>query len=196
MIISVPTELNCFHREEFSNSICTSPFGVTAPVAADSLGIGRGGSSLGGGALAGTSQAEGKSGKWLEACRSVERHTLKMLNSASCILRDRKKNFHLYVISKSTIISVVCFHCLYIEYYGQKKVQITFHRILCVHTSDFSVLKEPKSLFPPTSPLCSHLCRNCPPSAVVPAPESGTFPCSTFFLRWPSLSICLLFTTY
>lgn len=59
MIISVPTELNCFHREEFSSSIFTSSFGGAAPVAAGSLGTGGRGSSLGGGALAGTSQAAG-----------------------------------------------------------------------------------------------------------------------------------------
>lgn len=53
MIISVPTELNCFHKDAFSSSILTSSFCVLV-----------GGSRTGGGAsiLEGTSQAGGNSG--------------------------------------------------------------------------------------------------------------------------------------
>lgn len=68
MIISVPTELNCFHSDAFSSSIFTSSFWVLA--AAGSLGAGGGASSLGGRALAATSQAEGNNGMWAEASRS------------------------------------------------------------------------------------------------------------------------------
>lgn len=80
MIISVPTELNCFHKEEFSSSILMSSFGA---LAAGSLGIGAGASSRGGKALAGTSQALGYSGRWAGACRSVgaRKRRMKMLEN-------------------------------------------------------------------------------------------------------------------
>lgn len=71
MIISVPTELNCFHKDAFSSSIFTSSFGV---LVVGSLGTGGGASSLGGRALAAASQAGGNNGMWAEACRSVGTH--------------------------------------------------------------------------------------------------------------------------
>lgn len=69
MIISVPTELNCFHKEAFSSSILTSSFEV---LGAGSLGTGGGASSPGGRAVADTSQAAGYSGTWAAACRSAK----------------------------------------------------------------------------------------------------------------------------
>lgn len=71
MIISVPTELNCFHKDAFSSSIVTSSFGV---LVVGSLGTGGGASSLWGTALAATSQAGGNNGMWAGACRSVGTH--------------------------------------------------------------------------------------------------------------------------
>ena len=76
MIISVPTELNCFHRDEFSSSILTSSFGV---LVAGSLGIVGGASSLGGRALAAMSQAEGNSDMWAGASRSEEMQKLQII---------------------------------------------------------------------------------------------------------------------
>lgn len=67
MIISVPTELNCFHKEAFSRSILTSSFWGLAP---GSLETAFGASILGGRALAATSQAEGSIGTCAGASRS------------------------------------------------------------------------------------------------------------------------------
>lgn len=75
MIISVTTELNCFHKEAFSSSILTSSFGV---LVAGSLGTGGGASSLGVRALAATSQVGGNNGMWAGACRSVGTHKSRM----------------------------------------------------------------------------------------------------------------------
>lgn len=73
MIISVPTELNCFHKDAFSSSIFTSSFGA---LVAGSLGTGGGASNLGGSALAATSQVGGYNGMWAGACRSVGTHKI------------------------------------------------------------------------------------------------------------------------
>lgn len=63
MIISVPTELNCFHREEFSSSIFTSSlWGLEA----GSQGT-EGGASI----LGAMSQVGGNSGMWAGASLSV-----------------------------------------------------------------------------------------------------------------------------
>lgn len=75
MIISVPTELNCFHKDAFSSSIFTSSFGV---LVAGSLGTGGGASSLGGRALAAASQVGGYSGMWAGAWRSVATNKLRI----------------------------------------------------------------------------------------------------------------------
>lgn len=68
MIISVPTELNCFHKDAFSSSIFTSPFVV---LAAASLQMEEGATSLEGKALVDISQAGGNSGTGAGACRSA-----------------------------------------------------------------------------------------------------------------------------
>lgn len=56
IIISVPTELNCFHKCAFSSSTLTS---LVGDLAAGLLGMAGGGSSLWGRALAAMSEAEG-----------------------------------------------------------------------------------------------------------------------------------------
>ena len=89
MIISVPTVLNCFHRDAFSSSILTSSFGV---LAAGSLGTGGGARSLWGRALVATSQAGGGYiGMWAGPCRSVGTHTKPRLNAGTSY-----KNIHLH----------------------------------------------------------------------------------------------------
>lgn len=59
IIISVPTELNCFHKDTFSSSILTSSFGV---LAAASLQMEEGATSLEGRAVADTSHGGGYNG--------------------------------------------------------------------------------------------------------------------------------------
>lgn len=126
-------------------------------------------------------------------------------------MSDRKRNSTLCCfISKLTIIPLVR-ELVYIEYHGSKAGANHFHRVLCVQTSNYSSLRESQSLlsspsshlispllpspFLSTPFLSSHLCRSCPPSAVVPEPGSGTFPCSAFFLQWLSLFVRLLLNT-
>lgn len=67
IIISVPTELNCFHKEAFSSSTFTSSFGVLAPA---SLEMEEGATSPDGRALLSTSSVGGNSGTGAGACRS------------------------------------------------------------------------------------------------------------------------------
>lgn len=67
IIISVPTELNCFHKEAFSSSTSTLVFGV---LAAASLEMEEGATSLDGRALLNTSSVGGYSGTGAVACRS------------------------------------------------------------------------------------------------------------------------------
>lgn len=67
MIISVPTELNCFHRDRFSSSIFTSPFET---LLACSVGPGGWANSRGGRGLGATSHTVGNSGKWAGGWRS------------------------------------------------------------------------------------------------------------------------------
>lgn len=67
IIISVPTELNCFHKEAFSSSTCTSSFGMPA---AASLDMEEGAASLDGRVLLNTSLVGGDSGTGAGACQS------------------------------------------------------------------------------------------------------------------------------
>lgn len=67
IIISVPTELNCFHKEAFSSSTSTSSFGM---LAAASLEMEEGATSLDGRALLNSSSVGGYSGTGAGACRS------------------------------------------------------------------------------------------------------------------------------
>lgn len=77
MIISVPTELNCFHKDEFSSSIFTSSFGVVVAASLETGAGGGGASSLGGRALAAASHAGGNSGICTGASRSVGKNKSK-----------------------------------------------------------------------------------------------------------------------
>lgn len=88
MIISVPTELNCFHNDAFSSSILTSAFWV---LAAASLETGEGATNLEGKALVDTSQVVGYSGTGAGACRSVYKDPRKVVQTSNQLHLEKKK---------------------------------------------------------------------------------------------------------
>lgn len=67
IIISVPTELNCFHKEAFSSSTTTSSFGLMAAASVD---MEEGANSLDGRTLLSTSSVGGYCIAGAEASRS------------------------------------------------------------------------------------------------------------------------------